>query len=179
MIQYTDGAMLSKIYRKQEKYLVLVFAIYCIVLVYVTLFRTITSIGLSGYLEKFSVLGSFGFMTYGEQLRMNSNIIPLFSFYAFITAPYKSAILVRTFLVNIVGNLLLFFPWGILFPVVNSKAKNFKYFFVFTTIVIVIIELLQLFALLGAFDVEDYLLNIIGASAGFVINKYVRKKTLR
>ena len=110
-------------------------------------------------------------MTYAEYIKANSNIIPFFSFYVFITTPYKSAVVVKYFIINLASNLLLFLPWGLLLPSIAGKLRSFGRFFVFTSIVIVIIELLQLFLMLGSADIEDYLLNILGASVGFWLNK--------
>lgn len=161
--------------KNRKKLLTAAFVVYCAALVYITLLRYFGAVGLSGYIEKFQELGSVGFMSYGELLSMNSNFIPFLSIYAFITAPYKSAVYVQVFLVNIVGNLLLFLPWGMLLPSISEKIRSFKRFFIITTLVIVGIELVQLFALLGACDIEDYILNILGAAAGFAVNKKLRR----
>lgn len=134
--------------------LIIVFALYCAALAYLTLLKGI---------------GATFDMTYAEYIKANSNIIPFFSFYVFITTPYKSAVVVKYFIINLVGNLLLFLPWGLLLPSIAYKLRSFGRFFVFTSIVIVIIELLQLFLMLGSADIEDYLLNIIGAVTGFFL----------
>lgn len=134
--------------------LIIVFALYCAALAYLTLLKGI---------------GATFDMTYAEYIKANSNIIPFFSFYVFITTPYKSAVVVKYFIINLAGNLLLFLPWGLLLPSIAGKLCSFGRFFVFTSIVIVIIELLQLFLMLGSADIEDYLLNIIGAVTGFFL----------
>ncbi len=142
--------------RKKKIVLTIVFGVYCAAVVYLTLLKS---------------LGSTSDMSYAESLRANSNLIPFFSFYAFMSTPYKSAIVIRLFVMNLVGNLLLFLPWGLLLPGISDKFRSFRRFFIFTSFVIIGIELMQLFLLLGSGDIEDYLLNIIGASAGFAINR--------
>lgn len=72
---------------------------------------------------------------------------------------------------NLFGNLLLFLPWGLLLPCISEKMRSAKRFFAVTSAVIICIELVQLFTLLGACDIEDYLLNIIGALIGFAASR--------
>lgn len=110
-------------------------------------------------------------MSYAECLRANSNLIPFFSFYVFITTPFKSAVVIRQFAINLVGNLLLFLPWGLLIPSIIEKYRDAKRFLIVTSLVIISIELTQLFLMLGSGDIEDYLLNITGALAGFALNR--------
>lgn len=140
--------------RKSKKpILIAIFALYCAALAYLTLLKGI---------------GATFDMTYAEYIKTNSNIIPFFSFYVFITTPYKSAVVVKYFIINLAGNLLLFLPWGLL-PSIAGRLRGFGRFFAFTSIVIIVIELLQLFLMLGSADIEDYLLNIIGAVTGFFL----------
>lgn len=134
--------------------LIIVFVLYCMALAYLTLLKGI---------------GATFDMSYAEYLKASSNFIPFFSFYVFLTTPYKSAVVVKYFITGLIGNLLLFLPWGLLLPSIVEKLRSFKRFFIFTTLVIIAIEFLQLFLMLGSCDVEDYLLNIIGAVAGFFL----------
>ena len=142
--------------KSKKPILIAIFAVYCAALAYLTLLKGI---------------GATFDMTYAEYIKANSNVIPFFSFYVFITTPYKSAVVVEYFIINLAGNLLLFLPWGLLLPSIAYKLRSFGRFFVFTSIVIVVIELLQLFLMLGSADIEDYILNILGASVGFWLNK--------
>jgi glycopeptide antibiotics resistance protein len=134
--------------------LIIVFALYCMALAYLTLLKGI---------------GATFDMSYAEYLKASSNFIPFFSFYVFLTTPYKSAVVVKYFITGLIGNLLLFLPWGLLLPSIVEKLRSFKRFFIFTTLVIIAIEFLQLFLMLGSYDIEDYLLNIIGAVTGFFL----------
>lgn len=145
--------------KSKRTVLTVIFSLYCIALAYITLLKGI---------------GATFDMTYAEYLKASSNFIPFFSFYNFLTTPYKSAIVIKYFITNLVGNLLLFLPWGLLLPSITEKFKSLQNFFFFTTAIIIMIELLQLFLMLGSFDIEDYLLNIIGAAAGFSLNRKLR-----
>ena len=125
---------------------------YCLLLLYVLFLRRI---------------GADYALTYSEYLIAASNLIPLKSVWILFTTPVISSSLVLRFLLNFFGNILLFIPWGILLPACFVKFRSFRPFAVLTLFVLVVVESIQLFAMLGSFDVEDILLNIIGALIGF------------
>lgn len=152
--------------KSKKPLLITIFIVYCAAVAYVTLARSAAAV-----LDTFGMLGTDGFMSYHELLSANLNLIPFFSFYNFITMPVRTGIIVRGFFVNLFGNLLLFLPWGLLLPCISEKMRSAKRFFAVTSAVIVSIELVQLFTLLGACDIEDYLLNIIGALIGFAASR--------
>ena len=108
-----------------------------------------------------------------EYVRQNTNFIPLFSFYVLYTTPYISYRVLVPFGVNLAGNLLLFTPWGVLLPMLDKRFCSAKRFFLLTACVIIAVELLQLVFKVGVCDIEDFILNILGAAAGWMI---IRKK---
>ena len=63
----------------------------------------------------------------------------------------------------------MFVPLGLLLPFVNDRAKGLKNCVVMTFALMMLVETVQLFTLLGSFDIDDLLLNIIGAMLGYVI----------
>lgn len=63
------------------------------------------------------------------------------------------------------GNLLAFVPFGILIPTMfNVKYGRFIFIFLFS---IFSLEILQMITYLGSFDIEDIIVNSMGASIGF------------
>lgn len=72
-------------------------------------------------------------------------------------------------IINLVGNVVVFIPLGFLLPMVFKKLKGFTRTFFASLFAILIIEFGQLFTGLGQFDVDDILLNIIGASIGYFV----------
>lgn len=77
---------------------------------------------------------------------------------------------------NLVGNILLFFPFGVFFPLLFGKVNRFLKIIVISFLISLGLELIQLFAILGNFDVDDIILNVLGASLGF--GTYVLLKEL-
>ena len=113
----------------------------------------------------------------GEYARYNTNFIPFFSFYVLFTTPYISSLVLVPFFKNLIGNLALFFPWGVLLPMLDKRLKNAKSFFLLTACVIIAVELLQLVFKVGICDVEDFILNMLGAAIGYIITRILTQKT--
>lgn len=68
---------------------------------------------------------------------------------------------------NLLGNILLFLPFGILLPLLFEKVNTFRKMLFWSFSISATLELIQLFAILGNFDVDDILLNMFGAALGF------------
>ena len=70
---------------------------------------------------------------------------------------------------NLVGNVLIFVPFGFGLPYVLQKGRNFFIMLVNVFLFVVGIEVFQLFSAFGAFDVDDILLNCVGAVTGYLL----------
>lgn len=68
---------------------------------------------------------------------------------------------------NLAGNVLAFIPFGFLFPMVGRDGERFFVMLLNAFVFVLGIEVFQLFSAFGAFDVDDILLNCLGASLGF------------
>lgn len=68
---------------------------------------------------------------------------------------------------NLAGNILVFVPLGFLLPLVYDECRRFSVTMVNAFAFVVGIEVFQLFSAFGAFDVDDILLNCLGASIGY------------
>ena len=74
----------------------------------------------------------------------------------------------RNIIVNIGGHMLLFTPFGFFLPRLHPRWQKPFAFILMATIVMFIIEGLQFVTLSGSFDVDDAMLNVIGAWLGFL-----------
>lgn len=70
---------------------------------------------------------------------------------------------------NLVGNVVVFMPFGFLFPYVFTRGRNFLVMLLNAFLLVLGIEVFQLFSAFGAFDVDDILLNCVGAVLGYLI----------
>lgn len=77
---------------------------------------------------------------------------------------------------NLLGNVGLFLPFGIFLPLLFRTMKHFLCFLLCATLSVLTVELLQLLTGLGACDVDDLILNLAGAIAGWLIWKIGGKR---
>jgi Glycopeptide antibiotics resistance protein len=99
-------------------------------------------------------------------------LIPMFSTAGFI----KQTILWKTIIINIFGNILMFVPFGFL-GIVFPRLNNFWTLILDFLSAIILIESLQYFTRLGVFDIDDVILNTVGAVIGFWIYRIWTSKT--
>ncbi|MBB6454943.1 glycopeptide antibiotics resistance protein [Salirhabdus euzebyi] len=74
-----------------------------------------------------------------------------------------------TWIINIGGNIVVFIPFGIFLPCLFIKLRNVLSFLVVFLLGITILETSQLYFRVGSFDVDDIILNSVGALIGFVV----------
>lgn len=80
---------------------------------------------------------------------------------------------------NIFGNVLGFIPYGFILPVIWSRMRS-GFFIIFSGLALSLtVEVIQLITRVGCFDVDDLLLNTLGAAIGyfaFAICDHLRRK---
>ncbi len=138
-----------------KKYIKPIFIIYCAVMLWLLFGQRI---------------GRTDFSDYFQQLRQNINLIPFETVRLFIRlAKYSiDSHSVSLALRNLLGNIVLFMPLGLLreiFP----RLKKFIPFILTVTAIISAVEILQFFTLLGSCDIDDLILNLAGASLGYFL----------
>lgn len=70
---------------------------------------------------------------------------------------------------NLIGNILLFVPFGLFLPSLFKIFKRLKVYLLFVYSVSLFLEIIQLVTAYGTFDVDDCILNVTGALLGFLI----------
>ncbi len=109
-------------------------------------------------------------LPYKQLLGQNTNLTPFYTIGNYLHVLKHSAdryMRTHCFL-NLAGNILLFIPAGWLLPRLWPAMKNFFRFFALCAGTIFLVEVLQLFTLLGSFDVDDVILNLSGMTFGFL-----------
>jgi glycopeptide antibiotics resistance protein len=89
---------------------------------------------------------------------------PIISTFGFI----KETILWKTIIINVLGNIIMFMPFGFL-GIVFPKLNDLKTLIINFVSAIIIVESLQYFTRLGVFDIDDIILNTVGVAIGFCI----------
>lgn len=76
---------------------------------------------------------------------------------------------------NVFGNILLFFPLGFLIGISCKGRKGFWLSCKLGFIISLCFEIIQFLYAIGEFDVDDIMLNIVGAMAGYGVVHILRR----
>lgn len=136
------------------------FIIYCLVLIYILL------------------------MPNSYRYRMSSrviNIIPFHTIIDYLIRLSQHGINTRFVIQNFSVNLILFLPMGMSLPVIfKNKINNFWKFLITSSIIITAVEIIQFITRIGSADIDDVILNLIGACVGyFIVKLKVTRKILK
>lgn len=101
------------------------------------------------------------------------NLVPFLEIRRFIV--YRKKLGMMAVLVNLLGNIAAFLPFGFFLPTLSAKNRNFLYVTLMSFEFSLLIECIQLFSKVGSFDVDDMILNTLGGSIGFLCFLAVRK----
>jgi len=77
----------------------------------------------------------------------------------------------RIAVINLVGNVILFVPFGLLLPGLFEKFRSFFPFFLGCLGAIVLVEITQILLLVGFLDIDDVILNMAGFCIGYGVYK--------
>ena len=102
----------------------------------------------------------FELLTTSESARYGLNLIPFTEIFRY---PIGSTL----FFYNVIGNIIIFIPFGY-FVSRYIKAKKITPIFIISLVTSLTVELVQL-QIGRAFDIDDIILNVTGALTGFLI----------
>ena len=92
------------------------------------------------------------------------NIIPFSTIIGYIYGLLFEDVSTSIVIVNLVTNLLLFAPMGFFIPLLfKNRITNIKQFIILIIILSLFVEILQFITYSGSTDIEDIILNTIGA----------------
>lgn len=83
----------------------------------------------------------------------------------------------RSFIRNIFGNIIAFMPFAYFLKTI-FKIKNIKTFTLIMILKISFIEIMQYILQIGYCDIDDLILNLLGACSFFAIIDIIKKKTI-
>ena len=141
---------------KKKRMVKAVFVIYCFVLFFILFCRT--GINIATNIQNIA-----------DRLNDSANLIPFKTIDNYIHA-YKHGYIARqVFFANIIGNLILFIPMGMILPAVFKRCKKHLHALAITVLMIVTAEALQIILGVGRLDIDDFILNLLGAVLGRLI----------
>ena len=119
-------------------------------------------------------------ISYWEQIQQNCNLIPwrtVGNYWDVLTRPdyyiakWEAASIYRyraaAAVINILGNIAMFVPFGVFLPAMWPKLRRFWKTSLAGFFSILVVEICQLMTLRGRFDIDDLLLNTIGIMVGY------------
>lgn len=89
---------------------------------------------------------------------------------------YRRQLGIMACVINIIGNVAAFLPYGFFLPILSEKFRHTFKVFLLSFSLSLTVELMQLIFKVGCFDVDDLLLNTIGGVIGYGIYKLSRRK---
>lgn len=135
---------------KHNRFQAVLFAAYCALMLWLLLARP-------GYTEG---------IPYGQQLKLN--LLPFETILRYIRLlGHEDPILARHAMINLAGNVVLFIPLGYYLPALREKSRRLWKTLLLTAALITLVELTQLVTLVGSCDVDDLILNLLGAAMGY------------
>lgn len=120
----------------------------------------------------FAVL--FYFLFFSERMGRNFsereyhyNLVPFKEISRFLT--YRESLGMKAVLLNVVGNVIAFVPFGIFLPIFSIRCRKIWLTIYYSFELSLLVELLQLVTRVGSFDVDDLILNTLGGMIGFLL----------
>ena len=129
----------------------------------------------NGYRGHNVLVGGLTWERWSSYVRREFNLVPLHSLSQQVDGAISGESGARG-IIYLVGNLVGFVPLGYLLPILFVWQRRFLAFLVTALAAITVLELVQVFSMNGSFDVDDIILNGIGASVGYWM---VRKSFLK
>lgn len=150
----------NKIIDPKKEFIINCFAMYTILLIRVTLLPITLNISSYTINLKYLPINAIPIIP------LVDNILPLNLSHIFLIIK------------NTIGNIILFLPFGSIAPFIFKKLDNLKSIFIISIIISCSIEILQLFEYIFSIsentritDINDIILNVLGALIGFLIYK--------
>ena len=124
----------------------------------------------------FDRAGAIEGVEYWEQIAMSLNLKPFHTIMRY-TRLLDSAKphLVHLAVINLFGNVIMFIPLGYFLPLIFGKLQKLWKTLLATALIITLVEIVQLFTLMGICDIDDLILNLAGAAIGYAPYRLTNK----
>ena len=112
-----------------------------------------------------------------EERQYRYNLVPFVEIRRFWV--YREQLGFWAVFTNLFGNVIGFIPYGFILPVIAHKCRNGLFIVASGFSLSLLVETVQLIAKVGCFDVDDLILNTLGAAIGymlFAVCNYLRRK---
>ncbi|MFP3156037.1 VanZ family protein [Lachnospiraceae bacterium ZAX-1] len=91
---------------------------------------------------------------------------------------YRETLGMTVVLINLVGNVAAFVPFGAIMPVINRKFRSGFHMVFLSFEFSLTVETIQFISKVGSFDVDDLLLNTIGGMIGYLCFYFIGRNVI-
>ncbi|WP_336785563.1 VanZ family protein [Paenibacillus sp. MMO-177] len=102
----------------------------------------------------------------------NYNIVPFHTIKSLIY--HRHAYNTDAWVKNLFGNIVLFIPLGVCLPILSRRLFRAVRCLAAIILLLFLVEIIQLVTKVGSFDIDDIILNAIGAGIGLAFIKLPR-----
>lgn len=167
---------MSPIYKIFMRGAWILFGLYSIMAIYKLIFERIL-VRIADYYRLGEPFNSFFFGSndaenYLELLKLNSNIIPFKNTIDYLNGSIHAN--TDVIINNTLGNILVFLPLGFFLPLLFKRYSKFIKAAAAAAFLSFAIEAIQITMQLGQFDIDDVILNTLGAVIGFLAFKLLK-----
>jgi glycopeptide antibiotics resistance protein len=113
-------------------------------------------------------------LTLMEYIKSSSNFVPFKTISTYVKAIFSGSMNMDIPLKNLVGNFIMFLPMGIYLPYFIKRIDKVSIFSIAMILLLFVIETIQLVTRRGSFDIDDFILNMLGALIGFGLWKLLK-----
>ena len=163
---YIASVILVKNFHASKKILklnlIIYFLIYTVTIFTLTLFDEI--FGRQGF-----VFINWNMDLLKSYMSLSFNVVPFKTIKLFTRGYQYGLVSYQAYFTNIFGNILVFMPYGFFIPMLFKKINTYVKYLIFIFLIVILIEILQFFTMSGSFDIDDIILNLLGASIGYGI----------
>jgi len=103
----------------------------------------------------------------------------IFLAYFLFFSDYRHVVGLKSFMLNIVGNIVGFMPCGFFLPIISRRSRCWFNTMFLSFLFSLCIETIQLIFKVGCFDVDDMILNTLGGILGYILYKIVQYTRVR
>lgn len=116
-----------------------------------------------------------------EYAKKSTNLIPFKTVWYYAAGFRNGTLGTYTVIVNLLGNIVAFAPFGLFVPLLFQKTKKFSRFLVVAILCPLLVEVTQVLMRVGDGDIDDVILNAAGACLvyWFLHVKWIRKWVVR
>ena len=167
LVMYIGGKLLCKAAENHKRQIVkanlfIWLAVYAMLFIYLTLVGK--SFGRGGFR-----IPEWNMELLRNYIARSFNIIPFATVSEYVVKFIRGEMPLPRFMYNTLGNLGVLMPLSVLLPLLFDKQKKFKNFAVTILVIVLCVELLQFATRSGVFDIDDIILNSLGAYLAFGI----------